>query len=288
MDPALLFAIYRRLVGYPLDNRGRPQLGSDGKPRNIEGSWGLRLPSRKTGASQAAQGDVDLHRFGARGYEAKNYVQVPVFLEGVDARRWTSVFPSASFMMSDIQGGEAYVYDLADGEDGIGADTGTQTITNNVTGYTYEATDQRRTRKHPEPWDVFVTVTLRSREPFELAMLERALLILFGKKGAIQVEQLDGSHRVIDYVQERYAVGHEGEANDPDEGIGGERSAFLKSSLTYRFETSLDNSVVGFGTDDFTTQQMVSERLLEIYQGVEALAADSLEFETVRLEDLTP
>jgi hypothetical protein len=266
MDPALLFAIYRRLVGYPLDNRGRPQLGSDGKPRNIEGSWGLRLPSRKTGASQAAQGDVDLHRFGARGYEAKNYVQVPVF----------------------IQGGEAYVYDLADGEDGIGADTGTQTITNNVTGYTYEATDQRRTRKHPEPWDVFVTVTLRSREPFELAMLERALLILFGKKGAIQVEQLDGSHRVIDYVQERYAVGHEGEANDPDEGIGGERSAFLKSSLTYRFETSLDNSVVGFGTDDFTTQQMVSERLLEIYQGVEALAADSLEFETVRLEDLTP
>lgn len=287
MDPALLFAIFRRLTGYPLDSQGRPLVDDKGLPQNRDGKFGLRIPAKKSTTSGpiSPQGTAtpEAWRFGTRGYEPNNYVQVPVHAEGIDTKRWETVFPSASFTISDVQpGGDPYIYDPHDGEDGIGQDSGTATVTNPVTGYTMAVPDHRTVRANPEPWDVYVTVSLYARDIFQMAHLERALLVLFPQKGAIDVEQLDGTFRTLDCFFVRYSVMDQGEPYDPVEGVGPQGDSFVKRAYTWKIETSLDNSVSGFGTYDFVTQQMILQRIVDLETMQQKL------IEQVQLEEFLP
>lgn len=289
MDPALAFAVFRRLTGYPCDAKGHPLLDpATGLPLNIEGSRGLRVPMAKQAAASIVPDSAtqDAFRFGARGFHGNQYVQVPVYFEGTDTKRWRNVFPSCSISVSDVQlGGDPYLFD-PDEQDGIGEDSGENTITNSVTGYSFTTPAQRITRKSPEPWDVFITFSLLETDTFKMMMLERAFLALFKQKGAIEVEQLDGTFRALDLFFDRYAVMDQGEPYDPQQGTSEEARAFLKRSYTFRCETSHDNSVAGFNTYDFTTQYMIESRTLEMA----TLAADLTErvVRTLQMEILTP
>lgn len=293
MDPATLFAVFRRLTGYPLDAQGNPLLNADGTPRNIEGSYGLRLPALRRGDDDQnlSRLNPDGLRLWDRGYHPNQFVQVPVWLEGVEAKKWEDVWPCCSFGISDIQvGGNPYSYDTTDGADGIWpagtvgptGDQGSETITNPATGYTYAHPTSRTVRPNPEPWDVLVTVSLYSRSPVEMAFLERAFLNLFRQKGALLVEQLDGTSRPYDMVFERYSTMDQGEPYDPQQGTGGEHAAYLHRAFTYRVETFLDNSASRFGTNEFRTAGIIRERILEL------AALQTTLVETRSLEAFTP
>lgn len=283
MDPAVLLAVFKRLTGYPLDSSGNPRLNAEGRPLNAEGSFGLRLPLRREGAgAKTPQTSIpDDFRFGEIGYRKRQYRQVPVYLDGIEVKRWKSVFPSCSVSISDITEAEDYVYDTADGSDGICTAVGSTTVPTS-TGGTRTVPDSLVIRKHPETWRVYVTICLYATNPIEMAMLERALLTIFQQKGSIRVEQLDGSSLVRDMVFERYSNMDQGDLYDPGQGIGAEGRSFLKRAFTYRVETVLDNSVDGFGSEgDYVYEKTILETYLEI------ATIQNVLLETIRLENLS-
>lgn len=289
MDPALTFAIFRRLTGYPLDARGNPLIvagTSPPQPQNIDGKWGIRLPVRRGGTTPVLldSHNPDSLRLWGRGYEVQSYRQVPVCYEGPDSKRWEDVFPRVAFVVSGLETGtDPFIYD-PDDDDGIGIDVGTQTITNPVTGTTRETTDHRSVRRNPEPWDVTFTITMYAKDPIEIQLLERSVLQHFGQMGAILVEQLDGTMQTRDYRFERYIVMDQGETYDPAKGLGPTGDAFLKRGLVFVFETFLDNSIAegGFGSPPYTDYPTVLERLMDVRD------IQNRYLETANLEELTP
>ena len=81
--------------------------------------------------------------------------------------------------------------------------------------------------------------------------LERCFLDIWNVKGAISVERADGTFKGVDYQLERVAFFDQGEMFNPKTGIGPTEERHLSRAFTIQFETYLDNSVQGFGTNDF-------------------------------------
>lgn len=290
IDVAIIFAVFRRLTGYPLDSQGRPLRDATGKLLNIENSPGIRIPLIRQGQGQnvLSTDNPEGTKIAAKGWNPGTFQQLKVYQQGIDTRRWADVFPAVSFTISDIQPGEnGFFFSPADGIDGIDAPgaQGTQTITNNVTGSTYAVPDTLTTRAQPEPWDFFLTLNLYSRDSIEIAAMESALRSLFKQKGSIIVDQVDGTHVVLDMLFERYSIMDQGEPYDPQRGTAANAPGFLHRAYTYRIEANQDNTSADFGPNEFTVQNTILERLLEITTIEGRLLTEALE--TIRLEDLT-
>lgn len=287
MDLALAFAIFRRLTGYPLDAQGRPRSTSMGVPENIDGCFGLRIPQRKTSPAGTASkilstGAPDALRLYARGFEQHGYVQVPVFFQGVDRRKFAGIYPACFFNYSGLDLGEQYVQDQGnEPTDGIESTSGTRTIVSSPTGTEREVPDLILKRKHPNHWNVEMSISLESRDPIELMMLDAALLRIFPRFGGIKVERADGTSAHIDFWWSRYAVMDQGEAFNPAVGEGAEVDAALRRTHTYVFETWLDNSVNGFGSYDIVEAETVLQRILELQLAVEDRLVETVDVENL-------
>lgn len=264
MDPSLTLAIFEKLSGFPFDAGGRVQIdATTRRPVNRHGSWGMRYPVPKNTVSKSApstDNPAGLKLWG-RGYQQNLYTPLPVYMEGADAKKYADVFPSLSFVESDIlPGTDPYLY-----FDPIGVFNGTAEIENPATGYVEEGPDTVTLRKHPTPWDVVYTFRLYSRDPIEIIWLERCFLDMWNVKGALSVERADGTFQGVDYTMERVAFFDQGEMFNPKTGIGGTEDRHLSRAFTIKFETYLDNTVQGFGTNDFEDPvPSILERLVTI------------------------
>lgn len=264
MDPSLTLAIFEKMTGFPFDQGGRPVLDpTTRKPSNRHKSWGMRYPTPINAVSKTAPSTDNPAglRLWSRGYHQNLYTPVPVYMEGADAKRYQDVFPSVSFVESDIlTGGDPYLY-----FDPIGYTQGSDIISVPETGYTEEGPAELIQRKHPDPWDVVYTFRIYSTDPIEIQWLERCFLDMWGPKGAILVERANGEFDGVDYVMERVAFFDQGEMFNPKAGIGPTEERHLSRAFTIRFETHMDNSVQGFGTNDFEDPiPSILERIMEI------------------------
>jgi hypothetical protein len=264
MDPSLTLAVFEKLTGFPFDAGGRPVIDPvTRRPVNRHRSWGMRFPTPKFSNSKTAPSTDNPSglRMWDRGYNRNLHTPVVVYMEGSDAKRYEDVFPSLSFVESDIMvGKDPYLFD-----DPIGYTEGMAVITNPATGYTEEGPGELHYRKHPTPWDVIYTFRLYSRDPVEIQWLERCFLDMWGTKGSISVERADGTLQGVDYELERVAFFDQGEMFNPKTGIGDSEDRHLSRAFTIKFETYLDNTVQGFGTNDWDTPlPSITERVSSI------------------------
>ena len=283
MDPALILALFERLTGYPLDSQGRAMVHpTTGLPVNRHGSYGMRIPTPKETTSNTAlstDNPAALRLFG-RGFHSNVYTPVPVYMEGPEAVRYENVWPSVSFVESDIipNAGDPYVY-----YDPMVDRVGEATITHPITGEVTRGTNQIVMRAHPEPFVQMFTIKTYSKDPIERDLLNRALLYALKTKGAISVEQGNGEFRMVDYFLDRTAFFDQGEAFSPRAGTGPTHDRYLCTAFTYLFETHLDNSVQGFGTLDFEApQDTILQRVLEIKGTQDRLWDGRNDLETLR------
>lgn len=287
MDAALIRAIFERLTGYPVDSQGRALLDSNRKPQNVHGSYGLRIPMRKKGVTTAqsdipATGNSAALRPHGAGFEQHGYNVVPVFFQGTDGRKFPHVFPSCSFNYSGLSK-QPYAINNTGAVDDDPIDeesTETDTITSASTGEEIVVPSYLRRRKHPDMLVMEVAISVYSRDPVELILLDAALLYIFPLRGAIQVTLADGSTTMADYWWERYAVMDRGEAFDPAMGVGPEVDGYLKRTHVYSFETLLDNSVNGFGTYDIEQFSTILQTIVDFETEQERY------LDTVKVEDL--
>lgn len=184
-------------------------------------------------------------------------------MEGTDARAYENVWPCVTFVESDIipeTGADPYIYD-----DPIGFFQGTATIDNPVTDYTLSGNGELVTRRHPESFVQMFTIRAFSKDPIELAWIVRSILYTLKKKGAISVENADGTFRMVDYYLDRVAYFDQGEMFNPKTGVGPTEDRYLSRAFTYMFETHLDNSVQGFGTLDWSDPvPTITQRIMEL------------------------
>lgn len=264
MDPALTLAIFEKLTGFPFDNSQRPVLDPTTLlPTNRHKSFGMRIPVPSVNVSRGALStdNPSALRLWGRGYQKDLYMPIVVHMEGPDAKKYEDVWPSVSFVESDIlPGKDPYIY-----RDPIGVLSGDATITSHLTGATETGPNQGMFRKHPTPWNVVYTVRMFSRNPVEIQWMERCFLDMWDVKGAISVERADGQFRMVDYEMERVAFFDQGEGFNPKTGVGPTEDRHLSRAFTLMFETYLDNTVQGFGTQDWTgPEYTVLERIMEI------------------------
>lgn len=282
MDPALTLAIFEILTGAPYDSHGRP-VTVDGVPRNRHRSFGVRIPVSKTDPARpslASDNPAGL-RMWARGYEQNLYRQVKVQLDGVDGKRNDEIWPCVTVVETDTMiGTDPYVYN-----DPFEARQGTVSVVNPNTGFSLDGTDQIRTRRHPDPYNVVYTIGAYSKDMIERSWIVRSILYILGHKGAISVERPDGSFRMVDYVLDRAAYFNQGEAYNPKRGAGEGEEQHLSTYLTYIFETHLDNSFQGFGTLDWGPwEETITQRVAEISSYDGGIWEGRINLETLRGE----
>lgn len=282
MDLALTLALFERLSGAPLDSERRTRLQANGTPVNRHGSYGVRIPVPKTvqALRQALASDNPAGvRLWGRGLEQTTYQPVLVQVDGVDGKRNDEVWPCVTIVETDIlPGSDPYFY-----RDPIEETTGVATITNPITGGTTTGTDQVRTRRHPDPYNVVYTVGAFARSSIERNLLTRAILYILGPKGAISVENPDGTYRMVDYSHDRTAYVNQGEAYNPKRGSVATEDQHMAAHLTYVFETHLDNSAQGFGTHDWSSwENTILTRILEIQSTDGQIWEGRVNLETMR------
>lgn len=295
MDPALIFSIFRRLTGYPLDSSGNPRkVAGTNTPMNIEGKWGLRIPLFKDSTnavrnlSTDTPGGINPLR---SAWHKDQYRQVPIYFDGIDNMGWSKIFPACSFSVTDIRaGGDEPIFDLPDGQDGISvASAEVHDVTNSITGEVIaeDVPESYSIREHPDVYEVEIGFTLYAKNPFEMMFMERAFLHLFDPKLGLKVERLDGTIETVDFKFERYVAMDQGEPYDSQKGTAGSYPAFMKRGFIYTFETYLDNSLDGFDTYDFATYETILETYLKTCNILDESLDDSERrvIEQTKLED---
>lgn len=273
MDVALLFAIFRRLTGLPLDSSGRP-LMRDGVLANIEQSPGLRIPTINSARLSGGKvGMVSTMAPAGAGssvqaaFDQNSYRQIPVFIDGLDNRAWESVYPSCSVSYADVRPGDDGNYFSLSGDSGNldTAETGSVQAVDPDTGEVLGTTpDTVTVRPHPRPYVLEIVFTLQATNLIEMMMLERAFLALWDGKLGLLLHQFNGQEIRADYQFSRYIVMDQGEPYDPQKGVEGTGPAALKRGFVFTFETWLDNSVRGFNLYEMTELSTVLESYLEV------------------------
>lgn len=268
MELALMFAIFRRLSGYPLDAQGNARRDTSGTLLNRDGVQGVVIPMRLQGQERSDLGtdNPDALRLFDQGFSRTALRKVPVWLRGTNDRRWTDVWPCISMMkVDDTAGTIQWSYR----EDLFMSSSGTQTIRDPGTGVAVDTTyDTFTTRVRPGTWDLWFTFSLWSKDPLEMALMEDAVKGMWDRQGSLPVDNAAGEVMYVNYVRERYAIVDGGGTADPERGVGPTTDSYLRRDYTYRFETMLDNSVNGFGFADVVTRQTILQQFLEAQEVV--------------------
>lgn len=282
-NPALTLAIFEKLTGYPFDSEGRPMLNSETQePANRHNSRGMRIP---TPIDPSTRGVLSTDhpsaiRLWGEGYAREATTHVKVFHYGVNSSDWRETLPSVSFQPTDLQVGGLPYYSPTDH---VREPTGDISESfNPATGTVLYGPTRRTKRTNPEPFTLYYAITLRAAFPTELEWLERCLLKLFGAKGMILVERSNNDYGPVNYSLERVAFIDRGEGYNVNANQGPTEDRSLMRVYTYAFQTSLDNFVPGWLTDEIPSENTILHRILEITNLQTKLSTGRLDLETLR------
>ncbi len=262
---AVDLAVFRRLTGYPLDNKGRPRVDASGVPLNrlIFGpptgastttpdatrvpSYGIQIPVAKS-PYDAAHGytsnDPDAVRLFEKGFDPNGFRQVPVFSENIDGRKWADVWPCVTFRWTDEEHDDStsMFFDDMESTDARYPDT---TI---VDRFGDEFTGPTRVNHypHPEQWVQKYMIRAYAKSPQELGLICEQIKRIFPPKCGLEVEFADGSTHVSDMILES-VVNLDLKGNEISKALAGEEQSYYSRAFNYRIEAYEDNTVNKFG-----------------------------------------
>lgn len=268
-------AIFRRLVGYPLDSSGLPKMDPvTGLPanrllpkypeKNRRPSYGVRIPVYKApydGSHQLSSKNANSVRLFEAGFEPFAFRQIPVFYEGLEGRKWEDIWPCVTFRLSDFdQRAENFVYHDPF-EAGVGSDTSIVNKSGQVVGV---GKPTIHSRPHPEMWNLEYTISVYSKSPIEFSLINEAIMGLFPQRSALEIEQMDGSIIANDFLLIRSQDSSQRRDQAVPLSLEGDQSAYYAHSFVYRLEGFLDNTRNRFGIADTTEHSTILVRVLEI------------------------
>jgi len=274
-------AIYKRLTGYPLDSKGRPQLDGSGVPMNREvigppnstldgsppqlPSYGVRIPMMKEafrGQRGLTSNDPDALRALQKGFDPRNMRQVPVFDENTTGRKWADIWPCVTFRWSGaaFNASTSYYADPFIDQDGGSAPFDVTNRDGDVVQSGYKSND---VRPLPEAYDHLYVITVWSKDPIERALLVDCVLGLFPGRGGLTVQWQSGESHTCDMSQER--IDHiDSGTQGAGATVGGEEQRELGTVLLYRVEAYRDNTTSDYGVQGLFSYPAILERLLEM------------------------
>lgn len=287
-------AVYKRLSGYPLDAKGRPQLDPNGVPVNRERvgppdlnlyeqvwdpitetysavapllpSYGIRIPVLKSGANRNQFGLTSNNPAALRmfedGFEPYNFRQIPVFDENIEGRKFDDVFPCVTFRWaSTTPEPKTYVYhDPFTSQDTSSAPVTIRNLSGDVVQSGYQ---QSSVRPHPEAYNVMYVITAWAKTKVEMQLISDEILKLFPQKGGINVQWASGETHTCDMLLQRI---------DTLDGAGDlisapsapeEQRQYVRAHA-YLIEAYADNTVNKFGVSDTRSVRVIEERLMEL------------------------
>lgn len=274
------FAIYKRLVGYPVDDKGRPMVDTLGVPTNREvigppnynfdgsppllPSYGIRLPTMPA-PHRAQRGltsrDPDAVRQFLAGFDPLSFRQVPVFDQNISGRKVDDLWPCVTFRLNGARfDPSVHVYD----DPFMVPDPSSASVT--IMNQWGDTIDTGRVgaliRPHPESYVATYVITGHSKNLTEMNLILGQILYLFPARGGLTITLQDGSTHTCDMLLQRIV------------NLKGDEEALLTLDLDeereqswaciYEVETYLDNSTNQFGVQDIYARPVVVQRILEL------------------------
>jgi len=288
-------AIFERLVGAPLDSKGRPVLDDNGVPvnralpgapyRGRQPSYGVQIPTainpQKTSRGLTSFDPAALRVFGA-GWTPDNYRQVPVYDENIEDRKWEDVWPCVTFRMFDFEFAPQNGYVFHDPFCGFDPMYPEETITNRNGDVVAVGRGSRLIRAEPDPYDVTYMIRIYAKNKWEMMWIARQIIYLFPARTGIEVQTADGERRFVDMLLDRVENLDPG-GNDLVASLGGEEQRYYSRAFFFKIETYFDNSVNSFGTRDIYSRNTITSRILEM-----ANVRDTLLLQAQNLNELEP
>jgi len=292
---AVEWAIYKRLTGWPVDSKGRPQVGADNKPLNSliigppetgrKPSYGVRIPQLKAPydlSHPLTSKTPDAIRLFEKGAESQGFRNIPVFFEGIDGRSYEDIWPCVTFRCSGFDQNEATFVYFDPFEDGSGDDAD---ILNQNGEVVQSGKSEVTVRKHPESWDLEYTITCYAKTPHEIGLVIESLIYLFPQRGVLEVEQMDGSVLALDMILQRVQdVG--ARAGSLALQIEKDQSEYYGRAFTYKVEGYFDNTANKFGVSDTYSVPAILKRIVELSETQESLAKPT-DYNLLELEQIT-
>lgn len=256
---AVDLAIFKRLVGAPLDSLGRPEVDANQVPVNrllpgpvrLRGvpqpSYGMRIPVARYDLKtfDLKSTSPETVKVYADGFYQDVYTQVPVFWEGTNARDWDSVFPSVIFGNTGTLTSDVYVA----ADDIVIPDpaAGTQLLEDGT-----EVPSGFIVSPHPEQQISLYALKVFAKTRSELVLLCAQLERLFPQRTALYVERADGTVLPFDMIR----ISEDDLSLRPTDKeksfMGDER--FYGRAYNYKVEGYKDFESSGFG-DQFSQQR---------------------------------
>ncbi len=278
-------AIFRRLTGAPLDSKGRPVLGADGRPTNrwvpgppeLNGvrqpSYGIQLPMLKAPHDTAhglTSRDPDAFRPFELGFDPRAVNQVAVFDQNTENRKWEDIWPCVTYgfkemapnLKTSVYGSPFVQYDpAADPVD----------IVDEFGNVVQSGRSGLLVTPHPDAFDLTYAIRTYAKSHIESRLLEDQILSLFPARGSIEIDFMDGAVHVCDMsLQWTQDLNLRGE--DVKKSLDPSEQAHYSKAFFYTIEGYVDNSANKFGHHDVLQMQAITNCILEI-----CAARDSLD-----------
>lgn len=279
---ALDLAIFERLVGAPLDGNGDPKRDARGipvnrlliapplHPKRHLPSYGVRIPDMKRGVDVTRGRSTDNPKpfHPHKDFTHKSSRRVPILPLNIEGRSWDVVWPCITFSWYDMVFGSAYVY----ADPFCAADRSAPTVQATDRNGSVVASGPKRLafRNHPEPYDVTYSIRAYAKSLYEVSVMVEAIKRIFPGKGAIEVEQADGSRLALDMMFNRLENLDVGGQNVPMAAEHDDQRHFSRA-LIYTVEGYTDNTGEFDGDDGCSgnigtgwTAETVRSRILEM------------------------
>lgn len=308
-------AIYKRLSGAPLDDRGRPMTDGAGIPINRERigppdllpyervydagtktstavlptlpSYGVRVPLTKGPVSR--QGLTSYNQDGLPvfdKFEPYSFRQVPVFDQNMTGRKIDDVWPCVTFRWMGMDfDPKVFVY-----HDPFGSQDEESPAVNilNRSGTVIQSGFAKNLRRpHPEAWTMTYVITAHAKSAVELALICTEIVRLFPARGALNVTLANGELHAWDMLLQRTETMDEG-GNEVLMTRGGEEQRSFARAFVYTVESYMDNTVNKYGSQDTREYVAIRERLLELDRLQDGVLRAQESNEDANLGELSP
>ena len=272
-------AVFRRLVGAPLDSKGLPLIDPKtrepynrhrvGPPDHGGGevpSYGIRIPTM-THPHDAAHNLTSKSPNSTplfKGFNKNSFRQVPVFSENIEGRKWADVWPCVTFrcnsVVADPQPGAYQYFDTVITPD---PEASKIEILDRV-GVVDRGPTARMERPHPEPYLIQYAITARAKNPIEVDLICQQIMYLLPQKSALVVGYANGETHPCDMSLDGVVVLDAGGDDIPMAETPQEQRNYGRMFL-YKVEAWVDNTTNYYGLlDNRRVDELVYSRLLTL------------------------
>jgi len=286
-------AIFERLTGAPLDDKGRPKMGPDNLPVNrcipgppkmngeLQPSWGIRIPQLKAPFDTyhgLTSNDPMAYRMFEKGFSPSSFRQVPVFDENIENRKWSDVWPCVTFSLQDF-----YHQTATSSYGSYGSEFDPKSDPAEIRNSSGEVVASGRQNKlispHPESWDVTYAIRVFSKSKIELELITSQLLTkMFPGRSAIEVGFMNGTKHWCDMFW-IWSQNLDLRGENVKKSLDPSEQAHYSRAFFYKIESYMDNTGDKFGYGEQYSKPVILGRIMELAKLRDGNLVDGIEYD---------